>query len=139
MIRRRELLGGTVLGGLLGGTPEANAAAGDPQDRMDFSGVVRALDELRSTLRTNRDFPEIAQVRDAQKQFLRQQGKLPDFIEVGIDIWFDAYDWHIRNQLLPTLGRDAAGRYTIALMDTVLIMRPDFPQARYVGPPFDNR
>jgi hypothetical protein len=35
-------------------------------------------------------------------------------------------------------GRTAEGRYTLTLMATTLIMRPDLAQG-YIGPPFDNR
>ncbi len=139
MIARRELLSGTALGGLLGAGRAAEAGDGAPQDRMDLSGVVKALEALRATLIDTRTFSEIADVRDRQKQYLRQAGKLPDFIEVGVDVWFDVYDWHVRNLQPATIGRDAVGRYTIGLMETVLIMRPDLPSARYIGVPYDNR
>jgi hypothetical protein len=136
MIARRELLSGAAFGGLLGGD---TAQAGAQQDRVDLSGVVKAIDQLRATLVGERTFPEIADVRDRQKQYLRQQGKLPDFIEVGVDVWFDAYDWHVRTRQPPTVGRDPIGRYTLELMGSVLIMRPDLPSPRYIGAPYDNR
>jgi hypothetical protein len=139
MIARRELLSGSALGGWLGGARAAAGADPAPQDRIDLGGVVKSLEALRGELAQIRNSPEIADVREQQKQFLRQAGKLPDFIEVGVDIWFDAYDWHVRNQLPPAVGRDAAGRYTISLLDTVLIMRADLPSARFIGVPYDNR
>jgi hypothetical protein len=141
MIARRDLLGGAMLGGWLGSRPAGAAEPGAPQSRdgVDVSGIVDRLERLRQTIEAQAHFTSIEPVRDRQKEHLKLQGKLPDFIEVGVDVWFDVYDWHVRNLLTPTFGRDAAGRYTITLMETVLIMRPDFPQARYIGPPYDSR
>ena len=55
--------------------------------------------------------------------FLRTTGKFPDFIEVGIDVWQQVYDWHVRYQQPLTVGRNAEGRYTIMLMATMVVMR----------------
>ncbi len=74
MIARRELLGGTVLGGWLGRGAGADAA-GAPQDRMDVSGIVDRLDELRKTIASSREFTEIAQVRARQKEYLKRRGR----------------------------------------------------------------
>ena len=39
--------------------------------------------------------------------------------------WFAVHDWHIKHLQQPALGRDANGRYTISVMGTQLVMRPD--------------
>ena len=80
----------------------------------------------------------VAGIRDAQKTFLKVNGKLPDFIDVGIDPWFAAYDWHVRWQQPLVLGRDAAGRYTLALMQTLLVLHPESP-ATFMSLPYDGR
>ncbi len=142
MMARRQLLGGAVLGGWLGAEalqarPAAAAQLDDEARRIE--DIVGKLGALRDAMVSQSDFHEIAAVRDQQKQFLRAQGKFPDFIEVGTDVWFDVYDWHLRNRLVPTVGTDASGRYTITLLTTTVIMRPDMPQSRYVGLPYDAR
>jgi hypothetical protein len=81
---------------------------------------------------------EIAAVRDAQKTFLRANGKFPDFIDVGLDVWLAAHDWHVRWQQPLSLGRDAQGRYTVTLLGTTLVMRID-ATANFVGIPYDGR
>jgi hypothetical protein len=146
MIPRRQVLGGGLVGGVLGalGAPDveaveaAAAVAQRSGDAVDVGQIVRALNELRTELRSHRQFPEIAAVREAQRVFLRSNGKLPDFIEVGSDVWFAAYDWHIRWQQPIAVGRDPGGRLTLLLFQTMLIMRAE-TQGGFIGIPYDNK
>ena len=145
MVRRRALLGGGVLGGLMGvfGGSSGNAEAAEPaaqrqsQDE-DFHEIVAALDKLRQQIADQRIFTEIDTIRDAQRSFLRTNQKMPDFIEVGANHWFRLYDWHVRWQQQLNLGRDGQGRYTILFMGTTVIMRPE-NQDNYIGTPYDIR
>ena len=125
---------------LLMGSPlaDTSAAAQQPMSERHVNEIVQAIRSIRTELEQQRSFPEIQQIRDAQKQFLRANSKFPDFIEVGTDIWLRVYDWHVRWQLPVTLGRDPAGRYTLTLLGTSVIMRTD-AQADFVGLPYDNR
>ena len=63
---------------------------------------------------------------------------MPDFIDVGSDLWFAAYDWHVRWQQPITIARDAMGRTTLALLQTALVLRPD-SAANYLSLPYDAR
>ena len=85
-----------------------------------------------------RTFGEIAVIRDAQKTFLRQNGKLPDYMDVGADVWFAAYDWHVRWQQPITLGRDATGRLTLQMLQTAIVLRPDTAPS-FTSLPYDIR
>ena len=89
MIPRRQVLGGALAGGVLGALaePEVEAAA-QSSDRVDLAPIVRALNDLRSEVRAQRQFVEIATLREAQLAFLRSNGKLPDYIDVGTEHWF---------------------------------------------------
>jgi len=49
-----------------------------------------------------------------------------------------ADDWHVRWQLAPTEGRDAQGRLTLAMNQTLVVLRPD-AQAGFVGLAYDAR
>jgi hypothetical protein len=139
MIPRRHVIGGALAGGMLGGLaePELEAAA-QSSDRIDMAPVVRALNELRTEVRSQRQFVEIASIREAQLTFLRSNGKLPDYIDVGTDLWFSAHDWHIRWQQPLNVSRDANGRLTLTVMSTLLVLRPE-AQASYMSLPYDNR
>ena len=140
MIPRRQVLGGAFAGGVLGalGEPELEAAAQSSDRVVDVMPIVRALNDLRSEVRTQRQFAEISALRDAQLTFLRSNGKLPDYIDVGTDHWFAAHDWHIRWQQPLNVSRDANGRLTLVLMSTLLILRPE-AQGNYISLPYDNR
>ena len=120
---------------------DANAlsteAAADASDRATEE-VAKAVRAIHDEISRQNSFWEIATVRDAIRTFLRTNGKFPDFIEVGTEIWQQAYDWHVRFQQPVMVGRSAEGRYTITLMATTVIMRPDLAQS-YIGPPYDSR
>jgi hypothetical protein len=139
MIPRRHVLSGALAGGVLGALaePELEAAA-QSSDRVDVMPIVRALDDLRTEVRTQRQFTEIASIREAQLTFLRGNGKLPDYIEVGTELWFAAYDWHVRWQQPISMGRDPGGRATLLLLATQLILRHD-AQGNFMSIPYDQR
>ena len=135
---RLELRRGAVVLGVLAADraePAVDAAAQRQSENM--TEVTDAIDKLRQELRNERLFTEITAVREAQVRFLAANGKFPDFIEVGTDVWWALHDWHIRWQQPITLGRDAIGRYTILLMQTIVIMRPDMKDS--IGLPYDNK
>jgi hypothetical protein len=151
MVHRRAVITGTVLGGALSALTESVEAVGPQsaaQDRLvqDRQVQDRLLDEIAKAVRSVRDeierqhtFGEIAAVREPLRTFLRANGKFPDFIEVGSDVWQQVYDWHVRFQQPIALGRTAAeGRYTILLLATNIVMRPDMAPG-FIGVPFDNR
>ena len=143
MIARRRLLGSGVLGGVVGllGDDRADAVPGAAQQQLterSFDGILRAVDAVRDEMRTERTFQEIQPVRALQRTYLRDNGKLPDFVEVGLDVWFAVHDWHIRWQQPMTLGRDGSGRYTLVLLQTAVILRTDL-QPGYVGIPYDRQ
>ena len=147
MMSRRNMLRAPALGGLfaaLAPAAPAAAAAAAPGAQAAERDVASAMHDVAKAVRDVRDeiqrqstFWELAQVRDPIKTFTRTNGKYPDFLEVGYDVWQQVYDWHIRNTLPPTVGRSAEGRYTILLMATTLVMRVD-TQPSYVGIPYDK-
>lgn len=139
-MRRRDLLSTGTLGALLGSAVvpvDAAQSSGQPSDRA-IDRVAEAIGELRAELRDERQFTEIAPIRAAQKTYLRSNGKLPDFIEVGADVWFQIYDWHVRWQLPVEQSRDPQGRLTLAMHGTLVLLRPD-TLANYIGLPYDAR
>ena len=139
MIPRRQVLGGALAGGVLGtlAEPEVEAAA-QSSDRIDVAPIVRVLEDLRTEVKTQWEFTEIATIREAQITFLRGNGKLPDYIEVGTGLWFAAYDWHVRWQQPINLGRDPLGRVTLLLLATQLVLRHD-AQGNFMSLPYDQR
>lgn len=144
MVKRRDLLGGGILGGLFGAFGASEAEATEPaavqrqQPPEDFSEIVDSIEKLRRQIADQRVFTEIGPIREAQRVFLRANQKMPDFIEVGANHWFQLYDWHVRWQQQLNLGRDAQGHYTMLFMGTTVILRPD-NQDGYISAPYDLR
>src|SRR6266516_393422 len=129
MLSRRELLSGAIAGG--GIAPDTGQSS-----ERGFQDVAQAVKDLRAAIDAQRSFSEIQRVRTKQVEFLRGQGKFPDFLDLGIDARFAVYDWHIRHLQPIALGRDPSGRYTLGLMATMLILRVDADQ-NFVGVPYD--
>jgi hypothetical protein len=141
MFSRRAVINGTALGAWLSATaPAYGEAAGEPladiPDRL-MEDVVKAVRSVRDELERQATFWEIASMRDQIRTFLRANGKFPDFIEVGTDIWQQVYDWHVRFSQPIAFGRTPEGRYTITLLATTVIMRPDVAP-NYIGLPYDR-
>ena len=144
MLRRREIINGLALGSALSAIagraaadPAGAQASGQSSDRA-LEDVVKAVNAVRDEIAHQTSFWELDQVRAQFRTFLRANGKFPDFIEVGADVWQQVYDWHVRFQQPITLSRTPDGRHAIALMATVVIMRPDLTGG-YIGVPYDNR
>ena len=136
-MERRNLVGGGMLAtaaALIGGAEQASAAQAD-----DSGAVARAVENLRAALvRTLAVSPELDRIREQQRVFLKSNQKFPDFLEVGIDVWENVYDWHVRHQQPIAATRTADGRYVMTVMFTTLILRPDQVNG-YIGYGFDAR
>ena len=148
MVKRRDLLSGGILGGLLGtfgagegASPEAaelSAAQRQPPPPEGFKDVAEAIISLREEFVSQRAFNDIGAIRSAQRTFLRANQKMPDYIEVGAGLWFQLYDWHVRWQQTLNVGRDLQGHYTILFMGTTVVLRPDNPDS-FMSAPYDLR
>jgi len=137
---RRHLVSGGLLAGLAGTFGFTSAAAGAQQRREEGNDrTAAAVDELRKVVDRGLDVSaELAKIREQQRLFMRANQKFPDYIEVGLGVWFGVYDWYVRHQRSVTIGRTADGRYTMPLMETLLLLRPEQAES-FVGYGFDAR
>jgi hypothetical protein len=141
MIERRQLL---TVGGLLGalaptgGDNGVELAAGQSLSPQAVADMVSALHDLRTAIATNGSFADILPVRQKLTDYLKAQGKFPDFVDVGTDVWFGVHDWHVRMHQDLVFGRDSGGRYTLMLGFTALVLRPEAIPG-YISTPYDNR
>ncbi len=143
---RRRLVGVGVLGGVLSALASEKSVAGsadgapllEQASDEGLARVAREITALRDELKTERQFTELAPIREAQRTFLRVNGKFPDYIEVGFDVWFAIHDWHVRWSQPLTVAKDGSGRYTITLNQTLIALRPDV-LGGFIGIPYDNR
>ena len=148
MIDRRQLLYSTTAGLLALGGSAATAAAGDAaagepaaQSSRDMSDLAKAVEnmsgDLANAIKEWREFPEIARLRRVQKDYLITHARMPDVIEVGVNVWFDVYDWHIKWQQPLAMARDANNRRTITLFETAIVLQIDQPP-NFVGVPYEK-
>lgn len=141
MMERRNLVGGGFLAGAaaLLADPAPAAAAAQRVDDNNSEAVASAIDELKVLLQRQLAVsPELERIREQQRIFLKANQKFPDFIEVGIDVWEDLHDWHVRHRQPLAMSRTAEGRYVMTVMFTTLVLRPD-QAGNYVGFAFDTR
>ena len=136
MIARRDLLASTVLSSML--STDRGDASSDVSERT-AEDMLRALRDIQSALEAQRSFADILPLRQRLIDFLRANGKFPDFVDVGTDVWFAVYDWHVRHLQPLQVRRDGAGHYSVAFQQTTtLVLRPDSDR-NFIGIPYDSR
>lgn len=132
MLSRRDLIAGMV-----GGTGAGAAQRGDEE-------VARVLRDLLEEVRAQRrscataDCAAVARIRTQQRAFLRANHRFPDLIEIGIGVWEEVWDWHLRHGRAPEVTRLADGRYAMPFMLTTLVLRPEMAEG-HVGVGMDAR
>lgn len=137
MISRREVVTAGVLGTLAGSSAEA---------AQDDAGIIRALKDIQGELETlggvvggsarvTSGF--LADIRQRFTTHLRSAGKFPDFMEIGVEPFYEVYDWHIRHQQQIQITRVSEQRVAIQWMFTQLIMRYE-QDPKFLGVPFDR-
>jgi len=139
-MERRAVVGGSLLASLstLMSPPGAEAAAA----AADLEGVSDSIDQLRRTV--ERQFANVytdkwqgvARIRQQQHTWMRSTQKYPDFIEIGLDVWDNIYDWHVVHQQPLNVTRTPDGRYSMVFMFTTLLLRPE-QATDYVGFAYD--
>ena len=80
----------------------------------------------------------VKDIKVASSIWMKENGKFPEFIEVGTDVFYDIYDYHVKQRLPIPVNRLNDGRMTISFMYTQLLVRVD-QAANFVGVPFDRQ
>jgi hypothetical protein len=147
MLSRRDLISAGVAGscaGLSAGTDSATEVeAAQPQaDREGQREIARRIQSIETVLERAYLSPSLAHglitnLRAAMEQFLRANAKFPEFIEIGVAVFFDVYDWHVKHGHPLAITRLADGRYALQFMFTSLILRPE-QDRNYIGMPFER-
>ena len=143
MMNRRDMLAA----GLFGSVAPAGGGA-ETQDQTDsilrsgLGGIDTSLDEFKNTvdsgLRGNSmNFGGVALVKNELQRYLKQSGKFPEYIDIGVSIFFDVYDWHVRNQQQIQISRLADQRMSIQFMFTQLILRWENTE-NYISQAYDR-
>ena len=142
MISRREVVTAGVLGTLANASPATAAEIqADVQALKEgFKSVVDALEELKSStdqgLRGNSmNFGQVSNLKSAIFKYAKVSGKFPDYVDIGLDVFYDLYDWHVRHNQQIQLARIADQRIMIQFMFTQCILRWE-KDGNYVGTPY---
>jgi hypothetical protein len=141
-MERRAVVGGSLLAALSTLMSPASASADAAAAAQNLDGVSDSIDQLRRAV--ERQFANVytdkwqgvARIRQQQHTWLRSAQKYPDFIEIGLDVWDNIYDWHVVHQQPVNTTRTSDGRYTMVFMYTTLLLRPD-QAPDFVGFAFD--
>jgi len=148
---RRSLVTGSFFTGLAGAgagaaaapMAAAPAAAAQSASKTDERAAT-LLEQIRDELRLQRgpcspaSCGVVDQIRAQQKSFLKNRGKFPDYIDVGIAVWESVCDWHVTTGQKPEAGRIQDGRYAMSFMLTTLMLRHDMTDT-YIGIGYDAR
>ena len=143
MISRRDVVTAGVLGTLAtGGTADAAVVQDVEALKAGFKAIEDKLEELKVSidqgLRGNSmNFGNVGQVRSAIEKYAKSSGKFPDYCDIGLSVFYDVYDWHVRNQQQVQITRIADQRLAIQFMFTQLVLRWE-NDTNYVGAPFDR-
>jgi hypothetical protein len=144
MVSRRELITAGVAGTLTM-SPSADALPVAEQQQADREGqreIAKQIQGVEGVLRSAHLSSSLAhgfvtKLRADMETFLRGNSKFPDFIEVGVGVFFEIYDWHVKHQQQLLVTRLGDGRYSMQFMFSSLILRPEQDRS-YIGIPFDR-
>lgn len=145
MISRREVVTAGVLGTLAttaGTTAEAAVTQEVEALKSGFKMLEDKLEELQNSLDqglrgNSMNFGNIGVVKSRIEQYAKTSGKFPEYCEVGLAVFHDVYDWHVRNQQQINITRISEQRLALQFMFTQLILRWE-NEPTYVGTPFDR-
>ena len=142
MISRREVVTAGVLGTLASANPAAAAEIqADVQALKEgFKNLADSIDELKSStdqgLRGNSmNFGNVSNMKNAIYKYAKMSGKFPEYVDIGLDVFYDVYDWHVRHNQQIQIARVADQRIMILFMFTQCILRWE-NDGNYVGPPY---
>jgi hypothetical protein len=144
MISRREMVTAGVLGTLATtGDAEAGAVQSDSQAlSAELRRLETRLNELKQSLEqglrgNSMNYGNVGQVKTAIEKYAKVSGRFPEYCEVGLSVFYDVYDWHVRYQQQIQVTRIAEQRLAIQFMFTQLILRWENAET-YVGTPYDR-
>ena len=146
MISRRDVVTAGVLGTLTGTALDADASPAvqdDAETRKVLTQISSQLVAINGKLDAGLLGPEVvhggflADIRNKYSVHLRSAGKFPDFLEIGTDVFYDVYDWHVRHNQQIQITRISEQRFAIQWMFTQLVVRFEV-DSKFIGIPFDR-
>ena len=144
MVTRRDVVTGGALSALTAAAfaEPAPAEQDDGQTASAVRGLRGSLDSINSTLNTAFEtnavaFGYVPKIREMFTTFMRANFKFPDYMEIGMDVFYDLYDWHIKHNRQMEVSRVLDNRMAIRFMFTLMVLRPE-QDPKYLGIPYDR-
>ena len=156
MLTRREMVTGTALGAVATTVGSVYAAPvplapveSEPAAQEVNNASLRRIADKTTQIDATLDglargvnsntlaFGFVPRLRDIYTTYWKIHGKFPDFLDVGTNVFYDIYDWHIKNRLPIPVRRPPTGLMSITFMYTELIVRID-QDPDYFGVPYDR-
>jgi hypothetical protein len=144
MISRREVVTAGVLGTL---ATASHAEAGEVVQEVEaLRAGFKMLDDRISDLKTaleqgmrgpSTNYGAVGAVRSKIEVYARTSGRFPEYCDIGLSIFHDVYDWHVRYQQQIQISRIADQRMAIQFMFTQLVLRWE-NEPGYIGTPYDR-
>lgn len=134
MLSRRELIAGGAAMHMAGGDAAAAQRGRDP----DLDRVISEVQGIRNLLNANPvSTPTVTTLRERQRVFLRINQRFPECIDVGLRVWEQMQDWHIRNLRPLNISRAGDGRWQMDFILSVLVLKHELPENE-IGQPYDR-
>jgi hypothetical protein len=135
MLSRRELIAGGAAAHMARGEGAAAQRGGDGDNGPELESIRNVLESIRGqyTVLT----PPVLQLRDRQRQFFRLNHRFPECIDVGIRIWEQMQDWHIRHLRPLNINRAGDGRWQMDFILSVIVLKHELPENE-IGQPYDR-
>jgi hypothetical protein len=139
MLSRRDVLTAGVAGGLAGATVPLSAQPGQTEALEDVVEAVEALDRSfdEAFLSNNTAFGAVGRLRNQYETYFRTTQRFPEFIDIGLGVFMEVYDWHIKNRQQLTITRGPDSRYWIRFMFTTLVLRGE-QDSSYIGVAYEK-
>ena len=141
MVSRRDLFASGVAG--MFASPVVGGAVLQDDERgrqaMDIlNGIRPSVERIAGVVGSN----SLAQgyvprLRDAFTKYLKANNKFPEYCEIGMDVFYDVYDWHVKHTQPLRVSRVLEDRLSIGFMFTTLVLRYDLDPS-HIGIPFNR-
>ncbi len=135
MLSRRELIAGGAAVHMAGGGAAAAQRASDDDNGPELRSIRDVLDSIRGQYTVTT--PAVNQLRERQRQFFRLNQRFPECVDVGIRIWEQMQDWHIRHLRPLNITRGGDGRWQMDFILSVIVLKHELPENE-IGQPYDR-
>ena len=143
MISRREVITASVFGSMAAGPVDAAEVQGQAETQA-IKELSKTLDDKFDALLNSIDqglrgnsmlFGNVGSVKTRIENYTKTSGRFPEYCDIGLSVFYDIYDWHVRHQQAISISRVTEQRVAIQFMFTHLVVRPE-NDLNYIGTPY---